>query len=848
MVSARGGRNIAMGSAFWRGDHGSPDGTEPDDVELRALVAELTVQEKARLLTGADFWTLHPVPRIGLRPLVLSDGPNGVRGPVWDERDTSLLLPVASAVAATWDRSAARRVGELFGDEARRRGVHVVLAPTVNVHRSPFGGRHFENFSEDPRLIAEIGAGVVAGIQEREVAATPKHFVANDSETARLTYDAMIDEATLREVYLAPFEHIVAEARPWAIMSAYNSVNGRTMTENSRLVNDVLKTEWAWDGLNMSDWFAARDLDGNAHGGLDLAMPGPDSPWSGGRLARAVEDGRVAEDVLDAKVLRLLRLAARTGALGPRGHSGENPATPPAPSEQTRPEIRALAAQGFVLLRNEGRLLPLDPPGLRKVAVMGENATIPAVQGGGSSHVSPPHVVTPLDGVREALPDATVVYQRGASHRRLLDTIPGDRVFDPDGSGIGLRVDYLDGGESVLASEVRGTERLLWLGTQSLPEGTSSIRLRGQLRIGDAGEHLFGMHGTGTFRVEVSGREVFSGDVAAAGIDDPLGDMIEPPEQRISVVLAESDLDVNGAVPVRVDFTPRDTDVLVAVGLGYQRQAWDEAAELSAAVDAARDADVAVVVVGTNDEVETEGRDRDSLGLPGNQDELVRAVVAANPRTVVVVNAGSPVLMPWAAEVPAVLWTWFGSQEYGDALADVLLGAAEPGGRLPTTFPAALADVPVPLAGVRPVGGKLHYAEGTLIGHRAYAAAGVTPGFHFGHGLGYTTWEYADGNVESADDGVRLRVAVRNTGDRGGREVVQVYTAGPDGQPPRLTGFTVVEVEAGSEAKALVEIPQRALARYDAERSSWTVPPGEHRFLVGRSAGDIRLILGAEIA
>ncbi|MER6990748.1 glycoside hydrolase family 3 C-terminal domain-containing protein [Saccharopolyspora hirsuta] len=779
-----------------------------DEARLRSLLAELTTAEKARLLTGADFWTLHPMPKIGLRAMVLSDGPNGVRGTTWDERDTSLLLPVASALGATWDRAAARTAGELFGDEARRRGVHVVLAPTVNVHRSPFGGRHFENFAEDPLLIGEIGAEVVAGIQSRGVGATAKHFVANDTETERFSYDVVVDEPTLREVYLKPFERIVAKAGPWLVMAAYNSVNGRTMTENSALVDDVLKGEWAWDGVVVSDWFATRSLRDTALGGLDLAMPGPKSPWSNGKLAKAVERGEVPVEVLDDKVLRLLRLASRVGAF-----EDSEPGGGP-PPEEARPTIRDLATRGFVLLRNENAVLPIDPK-VSKVAVIGENATIPAVQGGGSSHVSPPHVVTPLAGLRAALPDADVVYQRGVRHRRLLDALAPDEMSDPDGAGSGIRVDFLDADGAVLGSELRGTERLLWM--SGLPHGAKSLRLRANLRA-ELGEHVFGVSGTGHFRATIAGREVLAADVArAADIDDPLAEMVEPPEQRFNIVLVEADLDGAGSVELTVDFAPVSSDGLVSVGIGHRAQEWDDASELAAALAVAREADVAVVVVGTNDEVETEGRDRTSLDLPGAQDELVREVAAVNPNTVVVVNAGAPVFMPWSGAVPAVLWTWFGSQEYGDALADVLLGRAEPGGRLPTTFPAALADIPVPLPAVQPVDGELRYDEGTSIGYRAYLDRGAAPAFHFGHGLGYTTWEY----LEAAVDGDVVRVELRNTGDRAGHEVVQVYAA----DPLRLAGFAVVEAEAGAEVSAEVR-----------------VEPGADELRIGRSVADLRLV------
>lgn len=786
-----------------------------DEAEIRSLLEKLTVAEKARLVTGADFWTLHSNSKIGLRPLVCSDGPNGVRGTSWDERDTSLLLPVGSVIGATWDREAAKRAGELFGDEALRRGVHVVLAPTVNLHRSPFGGRDFENFSEDPMLVGELGAAVVNGIQAKGVGATPKHYVANDSETERLTYNAAIDETTLREVYLEPFRRIVAKARPWAMMAAYNSVNGRTMTENSTLVNDILKDEWGWDGVLMSDWFATRSVKDSAAGGLDLAMPGPSSPWSDGALQNAVENGEVAQSMLDDKVLRLLRLADRVGVLGGKAKTKGEIAAPP---ERARSAIRELTTRGFVLLRNQTvnrkPALPLAED-VGKVAVIGENAMLPAVQGGGSSQVNAPHVITPLDGIRNALPNAEVTYRRGVWHRRLLDPIQREDVEDPEGEGTGFRVEYLDAQDRVVGSELRGTERLVWQ-NDGLPEGTAKIRLRGQLRT-EVGDHAFGVSGTGRFRVDFGGRQVLDSDVTREhDVDDPLADLVEPPEERCSVLLVDSDLK-RGRIGVSVEFTPKDLHAeLIVLGVGHRSNRPDDRVELESALAAAREADVVVVVVGTNDEVETEGRDRATLDLPGQQNALVASIAAVNPNTAVVVNAGAPVLLPWAGQVPAVLWTWFGGQEYGDALAEVLLGKAEPGGRLPTTLPAELADLPVALPGVQPVDGLLRYSEGANIGYRGYDANGKEPAFHFGHGLGYTTWEY----LAADRNGAQVKVKLRNSGERRGREVVQIY----DAEPLRLAGFATTAAEPGETVEVVV----------DVESTS-------DELRVGRSSSDLRI-------
>src|SRR3954447_7411957 len=289
---------------------------------LQGRLAALSLEQKVRLLTGADFWSLYAEPAIGLRSIVMSDGPAGVRGERWDEREPSANVPSPTALAATWDVERIERLGRLLAFECRRKGVDVLLAPTVNLHRSPFGGRHFECLSEDPLLTARIGAAYVRGLQDAGVGATVKHFVANDSETERFTLDARVDDRTLRELYLAPFEAIVRETRPWAVMAAYNGVNGRTMTE-SPLLRDVLKDEWGWDGLVMSDWHATRSLEA-ARAALDLAMPGPDGRW-GEALVEAVRAGEVSEAAVDDKVLRILRLAARVGALDGAAAAGGTP-------------------------------------------------------------------------------------------------------------------------------------------------------------------------------------------------------------------------------------------------------------------------------------------------------------------------------------------------------------------------------------------------------------------------------------------------------------------------------------------------------------------------------------------
>ncbi|MDL4771711.1 glycoside hydrolase family 3 protein [Actinomadura xylanilytica] len=744
-----------------------------DESGLRARLAELTLDEKTDLLTGADFWTLRPIPRIGLRRLVLSDGPNGVRGTRWDDRETSLLFPNPTALAATWDPAAAERTGRLNGAQARDKGVHVQLAPTLNLHRTPLGGRHFENYSEDPLLVARIGAAFVRGVQSAGVAATAKHVVGNESETERMSYDARIDDRTLDRLYLRPFEEAV-RAGAWAAMAAYNGVNGTTMTENRPLLTGVLKERWGFDGVLVSDWTAIRSTEAAANAGMDLEMPGlPTSPWRG-RLAAAVREGRVAAELIDDKVLRILRLAARVGALD--GFPGPPPATTPA---DARDQLRELASRGMVLLRNEGGALPLNAPG--RIALIGPNAVRFAAQGGGSAHVTPAHVVTPEEGLRQALGDAEIIVRPGVHPHERLAPLPLAMATDPETGEPGVRLEFLGADGAPLRSERRAGARFVLY--QDVPDGTREIVARTRVTPAEDGAHTFAASGVGELLLTIGGNT--TAITLAPGGGDLVEALMRPPEHRVEV-----DLAAGRAVPVELRLACAPDRPALALGLGHWAPHLTEDEELAAAVAAARGADAAVVVVGTNDAVESEGFDRTTLALPGRQDELVSAVAAVNPRTVVVVNAGAPVLMPWRDEAAAVLWAWLPGQEGGAAIADVLTGAAEPGGRLPTTFPVTGTGVLSPVPGPD---GTLEYSEGTAIGYRHYPPHDVA--YPFGHGLGYTTWAYESLAVA----GGVAEVTVRNTGGRSGREIVQCY-ASEEGPPVRLVGFGVAEAGPGGTA------------------------------------------------
>lgn len=812
----------------------SPADAYPDDAAYTHVVetalARLDLDTKARLLAGQDLWSLPAVPEIGLASVVMSDGPVGVRGSGWTPDDPSLTLPSPTALAASWDPDLARRAGRVLAQEAHRKGVHVLLGPTVNLHRSPLGGRHFESYSEDPLLTARIGAGYVIGLQESGVAATPKHFVANDAETERFTVDNHVGERALRELYLAPFEEIAATARPWLLMSAYNAVNGSTMSEHRALQIGVLREEWGFDGVIVSDWLAARDTVAAVTGGLTVAMPGPQTVF-GPALAAAVREGTVSETTVDDAVRHVLLLAARLGLL-----AGARPAVPearrPAPVDGAA-LAREIATRSFVLLRNEHGVLPLDPSGLggQGIALIGHTARHARILGGGSATVFPGEVISPLDGLSSALPaDTPLTWVRGTD---LSDGLI------PASDGFTLSAVLRDSDGVVLAEQALPDARIRWM-AETLPGGADydaldSVELIGMFTPRTDGPHEFGTSGLGAFRLTVDGTTLFEG-VHRPADADPLAAITGPP-------VGHGTVDLTAGIPAEVRLLASSPKLIygslrgVTFGLAYREPIGEDDQLIEEAVTAAAAADTAIVFVATTETVESEGFDRRNIRLPGRQDELVARVAAANARTVVVVNAGAPVEMPWYDDVAAVLLTWFPGEQGGAALADVLLGHAEPGGRLPTTWPERLEDVPVQQ--VTPHDGVLRYDEDSFIGYRAWQRHDVKPAHPFGRGLGYTTWEHEQIELVAADNRT-VRMRTRNTGSRPGRDVVQLYVSPPAGstvgRPEQwLVGFAVITAAPGESAEAEITLPERAFQIWDTALGAWATIPG--RYLV-RAAHD----------
>jgi len=790
----------------------------------------LALDAKIRLLTGASMFTLWPEPALRLSEVRLSDGPAGVRGLQFLDGQAAALLPNATLLAASWNEDNAREAGVILAQEAMAQQIHVVLGPTVNLHRSPLGGRLFEAYSEDPLLTGRLAAAYVHGMQSRRVGACLKHLVANESETDRNTVNSVVDETTLRELYLLPFQIAVEDSDPWTIMAAYNDVNGVPATEHDYVINEIVKGEWGYTGLVMSDWFATKTAGAAANGGLDLVMPGPYGPW-GKALARAVRSGEVSEAVIDDHLDRLLRLADRVGAVDP---PRTYPANLPAPaSPQRRDALTRLAASGMTILVNRDSALPLGRH--EHIALIGRHAIETIAMGGGSARVNPPHQISIADGLRALLGDAVTVLDGIEVRQRPVVARP-DFVTNPDTGEPGAQllryapgghlIDRRHHGEPATITGFDPAEQVAELTFRARIAGTGKAEVGvmgvGQwtLRVGNRTEHLtLRPSGTGM------GEEILSPPSAVITTELPAATLIEA-TVRLPSALADG---VGAAEPA----------LYALVG---RRAAREAEAVIADAERAAAAADVAVVVVGLTDEQETEAADKTTLRLPGSQDELVRRVAQVAPRTIVVVNAATPVLMPWLEDVDAVLWAGLPGQEAGHAVAAALLGDIEPAGRLVTTFPAA--DGAAPAWSVTPVDGDLAYTEGTFIGYRGhFTGRAPAPAFWFGHGLGYSTWDYPAAELLDGDEPPGVRVRVVNTGARRSREVVQLYfqPAEPE-HPVRLAGWAALTADPRESATVDIATDARMCRYWDTATGCWR-RLSRGQLIVARGLGDIRHVL-----
>ncbi len=827
-ATAQPGLGAAVGTGL-AGDVPSGPVVQPGSADAvakaRKLVARMTLDEKIALLHGSGggfgntgyAGTIAGNSRLGIPALYLADGPSGV-----GNGSTGVTAwPDYTTLAATFDPAAVRDFGVAYGAEQAGKGHNVALAPCINILRLPIWGRAYETFTEDPYLNGRLTAAVVRGIQTNAVIATVKHFVANNQEIRRNSIDVVVSQRALEEIYFPGFRAGVQEGGAAAIMTSYNKVNGTWTSENRMVVQETLRETWGFDGMVMSDWGGTHSTVQAAKAGSDVEMPG--STYFGDALKAAVASGAISASTVDAMAVHVLTAMYRVGLFT---HRLPDPATVLGAQVSTPQHVRLardLSIAGSVLLKNDRGTLPLHRPA--SLAVIGDAADTGAfTHGDGGGEINPGGpVVTPLAGIRARAGGIPVTYRRGTLGAGALPVVPASAF------GAGLTARYYattDFSGSPLATQTVPT--LDWSAVPAPVAGKTdgwSVRYTGTFTAATAGKYRFSLNADTTAKLLIDGKPVVS--------------RLDGYEEIAHGLVALT----AGAHAVQVDYVGRPASPgrppRAFLHLGYQPDYETQHREAAAA---ARQASVAVVVVGA---LSGEFYDRSTLALPGDQDELIAAVAGANPNTVVVLNTPGAVLMPWLPAVPAVLANWYGGQEQGNALAAMLFGDAEPGGRLPVTFPASDRQGPAKTTVEYP-GDDVHvyYDEGLAVGYRWYLSSGERPLFPFGHGLSYTTFQLTNLRLRRTRDGVEAVVQVRNTGRRTGSEVVQAYVTAPEGsgEPSRaLKAFARVELDAGQSRDVALDLPRQAFAIWLNAGAGWTVLPGTHRVAVGRSATDVPL-------
>ncbi len=812
------------------------------DVERRAdaILSKMTLEQKIDYIGGVRGFYVREMPDLGLPAFRRSDGPIGVRnyGP-------STTYAAGISLAASWDPEIARRVGAMIGHDARARGVHFMLGPGTNIYRAPMNGRNFEYLGEDPYLAGRMAASYVNGMQSQGVSATIKHYMGNNSEFLRHDSDSVIDERTMREIYLPSFEAAVKEAHVGAIMDSYNLVNGLHATQNDFINNQVAKKDWGFDGVMMSDWVATYDAVAAANGGLDLEMPAG-MLMNRESLLPAIKEGKVSVATIDDKVRRILRLAIRMGWLD-HDQTNLNWSRYSAESKQTALD-GALAS--MVLLKNDGNLLPLDKGKVKTIAVIGPNAYPGIPVGGGSAQVRPFTTVGALEGLGRAVGGSVnVTYARGIP---TIEELARNTHFtvEPNGKR-GTKVELftnadLSGAPAASRTDFAINHNGAWDDTmfeQIFAEsgmdfnalakaGVTSTRWTGYFTPAKAGNfEVFLQHNgeTNGYRLLVDDKIIFD------------------QWQIVTALTAVAHLDLSAGphkVVVEQHAIRRFGGARVRVGIyNPAEQVDDEAKAL------AKRADVVVLAMGFDPDTESEGSDR-TFQLPPAQDRLIEEIAAANKKTVVVINSGGGVAMPWLDKIAGLIQAWYPGEEGGTALPKILFGEVNPSGHLPISIERRWEDNPVHDSYYSDNEKRVVYKEGVFVGYRGYEHSGTKPLFPFGYGLSYTTFKYSNLAVAPATQNAsELRYAVSftvtNTGKRAGAAVPQVYVSDTHASVPRppkeLKGFAKVSLHPGESKKVTVTLDTRSFAYYDVGEHAWKATAGKYGVIVGSASDKIEL-------
>ena len=796
------------------------------------IIEKLTLDEKVTILSGFNSWYTNKIDGKNVPSIKMSDGPNGVRGDS-NSGKSSACFPCAISIGSTWDLDLVKNLGGALGEEAQAKDVDVLLGPTINIHRHPLGGRHFESFSEDPFLTGKIASNYVQGVQSKKVAACLKHFVGNDTEYERHSVSSNIDEQTLREIYLLPFEMGIKDGNAKVVMSAYNKLNSIFCSSHQELLINILKKEWGFDGYVVSDWGAALETVENANGGLDLEMPGPSNVW-GQALINAVKSDEVSEELIDDKVRRILTVAEFSNRFQKPGIKAEEAINKPS----HRSLLKKAAADGMILLKNEG-LLPLKKD-IKKLAVIGPNAKEAQIIGGGSASLRPHYQIHPLAAIQERLgSNKEILYSKGCHTHKYLPKINEKLMKDNSG----FLVEYFDGNQFdknlILSEHLTGSKFWVFEGfakdvISKEDRPNISVKFSCEYTPDISGNHEFEIFGIGKCRLLINDNELIDNWTST-----------DPGEAFFTFGSASKKGIVNlkkgETCKIEVQYHFEGSFPAVYIGC----QAPDEVDIFKESIDAASSADEVLLIVGTNSDWETEGNDRADFNLPSNQNELIEAVLEANQNTIVILNTGSPVHMPWANKANAIVQTWFAGQEFGNALVDILSGEINPSGKLPTTFPIKIEDTPAyPFYPGTDL--QMNYHEKLLVGYRWYEKKSIKPLFCFGHGLSYTNFKYQNLEVSvDKDFVVSCRFEVQNIGNILGQETAQCYVgyANPLNDEPckTLQGFVKAEIKANEVKNFEVELGPRNFSHWSIEANTWQIKGGAYKILIGSSSEDIYL-------
>ena len=805
-------------------------------MKLKKVISNLSLEQKVSLLSGFDNWHTPDIKKYGIPKIKMSDGPNGVRGDS-STKQSSACFPSPILLGATWNEKLIKKIGSATGEEALFKDVDVLLAPTINLHRHPLGGRHFECYSEDPILTSKIACAYVSGVQSKGVAACLKHFAGNDTEYERHLVSSNIDEKTLRELYLYPFEMGIKKAKAKVVMSAYNKVNNIYCSSHDELINKILKKEWKFDGYVVSDWGAALETVENANGGLDLEMPGPAKTW-GKNLVDAVKAGLVEEKKIDEKVKRILTVAKFTDRFNRKRISERS-----IDKKSHRKLIKKTAIEGMVLLKNED-VLPLDRNKISNIALIGPNVKDSQIIGGGSAGLNPHYEIHPLEGVSNFLKDEKVKihYAKGCHVDKYLPAFEKDICYVQGKKEKGFEVEFFRGknfdGEPIERKVLNGNR--FWalqgfarefLDEKERPE--LSVKFSTTYKPSISGEFEFEVFSIGLSRIKINGKELVDNWSSQKKGEAFFGFACAPKRNKIKLTKGKEYL-----VEVEYEFEGR----FPAIQFGCRPP--DPKNLLEEAVKIAKQSDAVVLVVGTNSDWETEGNDRKGLGLPSDQDVLIKKVLAANKNSVLVLNTGSPVSMPWIKSCPAILQTWFPGQEFGNALAEILFGKESPSGKLPTTYPKKLSDTPAYSC----YPGKnlqMDYKEKLLVGYKWYEKKKIEPLFPFGHGLSYSKFELKKVSLLKKKHEIKIKVKLKNIGNFSTFETVQCYlerkAVKADTPKKKLVDFKKLKVTKDKSKKLTLKVSKRDLSEWDVKKSKWEIARGDYVINVGTSVRDISI-------